>query len=117
MNVGITEITLLTNDVARTVAFWAAVFGVEPEDLGVDQWGRERWRITPANGPAVLVAPAPAYHFITRVDMHVTVDTGAADRLRAIGAEVSLPGWPLSAVDANGTDSDVHMTVQDPPDP
>ncbi|WP_276822444.1 hypothetical protein [Mycolicibacterium mageritense] len=107
----IAEIRLVSNDGARTAAFWGAIAGVEPEDLGTDRSGTDWWRISPAAGPDVVVSTARSVEAITSVDMIAACDEGAPDRLRALGFEVSQPGEPLQAVDVNGTDATVHLVV------
>lgn len=103
----ITELVLLSNDVSITRRFWAAIFGTEPVDLGDGEW-----RVTHPSGlPAVRIRRALTWNHITTVDLTVTCDDAAADRLREQGFEVSSPGFPLSAVDGNGTDSTVKLVV------
>lgn len=105
----ITAMRLLSGYPASTARFWAAVFNVEPVDIGPDRHGRELWRVTSASGLTVQIEPAPTWQHITTVEMTVTCDMGAPDRLRERGFEVSAPGFPLSAVDVNGTDSTVRL--------
>ncbi|SLJ23798.1 Uncharacterised protein [Mycobacteroides abscessus subsp. abscessus] len=107
----IAEIRLVSNDAASTARFWGGIFNVTPEDLGVDRWGVDWWRIEPAVGPDVVVSAARTVEAITSVDMIASCDAAAPDRLRELGFEVSLPGEPLQAVDVNGTDSTVHLVV------
>lgn len=103
----IVELVLLSNDVAITRRFWAAIFGTAPVALGDGEW-----RVTHPSGlPAVRIRRALTWHHITTVDLTVVCDAGAADRLREQGFEVSSPGFPLSAVDGNGTDSTVKLVV------
>lgn len=100
---------LLSGYPASTARFWAAVFNVEPVDIGPDRHGRERWLVTSTSGLTMQIEPAPTWQHFTTVDMTVTCDMGAPDRLRERGFEVSSPGFPLSAVDVNGTDSTVRL--------
>lgn len=99
----ITEIRLVSNNGASTAAFWSAIFNTPAENLGDG-----RWRIGPAAGPTVTVTTAQAVEAITSVDLTVTVDHGAPDRLRALGFEVALDG--SAAVDVNGTDATVYLS-------
>ena len=46
----ITEVKLQSTSAESTAAFWSAIFNVPAEELGHDLW-----RITPPNGPAVVV--------------------------------------------------------------
>ncbi|WP_211296221.1 hypothetical protein [Mycobacterium aquaticum] len=104
----ITEIRLVSNDGASTARFWSAIFNVPAEDLGDG-----RWRVTPVAGPTVTVNTASVVEVISRYsDMTVSVDSGALDRLRALGFDVSAPGEPMQAVDVNGCDNTVHMVVR-----
>ena len=99
----ITEIRLNSNSAESTARFWSAIFNVPAQDLGDG-----RWRITPPNGPAVVVNTARVWETISRyVDLTVAVDSGAADRLRALGFEVAEDG--SQAVDVNGTDATVFL--------
>ncbi|MDO3110435.1 hypothetical protein [Mycobacteroides abscessus] len=107
----IAEIRLVSNNGARTAAFWGAIAGVEPEDLGVDRWGIGWWRIEPAAGPDIVVSTAATAQAITSVDMIAACDADAPDRLRTLGFEVSLPGEPPQAVDVNGTGATVHLVI------
>ncbi len=102
----ITEIRLNSNDAASTARFWAAIFNVSTENLGGG-----RYRITPAGGPAVVVATTAVWQTISRyADMTVVVDHGAADRLRENGFEVSVDG--IQAVDVNGCDNTVQLIAR-----
>ncbi len=107
----IAEIRLVSNDGGSTARLWSAIFGVPAEDVGPDRWGQHSWRISPETGPDVTVSTTTVAEAITRVDLVVSVDAGAPDRLRELGFEVSLPGWPLSVVDVNGCDNTVHLVV------
>ncbi|BBZ00091.1 hypothetical protein [Mycolicibacterium fallax] len=99
----ITEIGLNSNSAEITAAFWSAIFGVPAEELG-----DSRWRITPAAGPVVVVSTTRVVETISRyVDLTVAVDSGAADRLRALGFEVAEDG--SQAVDVNGCDNTVLL--------
>lgn len=99
----ITEIKLQSNNGESTARFWSAIFDVPAQDLGDG-----RWRITPANGPGVVVSTARVVETISRyVDVTVAVDSGAEDRLRALGFEVAHDG--SQAVDVNGTDGTVFL--------
>ncbi|QZT56209.1 hypothetical protein [Mycolicibacterium austroafricanum] len=99
----ITEICLNSNSAEITAAFWSAIFNVPAEELGDG-----RWRITPPNGPAVVVNTARVWETISRyVDLTVAVDSGAEDRLRENGFEVSKDG--SQAVDVNGCDNTVVL--------
>ncbi|KAF0967278.1 hypothetical protein [Gordonia sp. YY1] len=99
----ITEVKLQSNDGASTARFWSAIFGVPAEELGDGLW-----HITPAAGPVVVVSTARVVETISRyVDLTVAVDSGAADRLRALGFEVAEDG--RQAVDVNGTDGTVFL--------
>lgn len=100
----ITEIRLVSNNGLTTARFWSAVFNVPAEKLRDGQW-----RIAPETGPAVRVTTTPVWQAITRVDLTVTVDVGAPDRLRTLGFEVAHDG--SQAVDVNGTDATVHLVV------
>lgn len=100
----ITEIRLVSNNGLTTASFWAAVLNAPAENLGSG-----RWRISPEAGPAVRVATTPVWQAITRVDITVQCDAGAADRLRELGFEVAHDG--RQAVDVNGTDATVHLVV------
>lgn len=103
----ITEIRLNSNSAESTAAFWSAIFNVPAQEIGGG-----RWHVTPAAGPAVVVSTAQVVETISRyVDITVAVDTGAADRLRESGFEVSADG--SQAVDVNGTDATVFL-VQAP---
>lgn len=102
-------IHLVSNSAASTCRFWSAIFDA-PAVL--DRPGR--WRIVGPEGFAVTVTEAAVVEAITRVDLTVTAAPGAPERLRALGFEVSMPGWPLCAVDTNGTDSTVWLTAMDP---
>ncbi|WP_245008679.1 hypothetical protein [Mycolicibacterium farcinogenes] len=89
----ITEVRLNSNDGESTARFWSAIFGVQAQKLGDGSW-----RITPVNGPTVVVSTARVWETISRyVDVTVAVDAGAADRLRESGFEVSVDG--LQAVE------------------
>jgi hypothetical protein len=80
----ITEIRLNSNNGESTARFWSAIFDVPAEELGDG-----RWRITPPNGPAVVVSTARVWETISRyVDLTISVDSGAVDRLRENGFEV-----------------------------
>ncbi|WP_396909868.1 hypothetical protein [Mycolicibacterium sp.] len=104
----IAEIRLQSNNVESTATFWSAIF-----DVPAVQLADGRWRVAPAEGPAVVVRTATVAETISRYcDMTVRADGAAADRLRAAAFEVSLPGWPLSAVDINGTDATVFLVVK-----
>lgn len=99
----ITEVKLQSNSAESTAAFWSAIFNVPAEELGHDLW-----RITPPNGPAVVVTTTRVVETISRyVDLTVAVDSGAADRLRALGFEVAEDG--SQAVDVNGCDNTVFL--------
>lgn len=99
----ITEIRLQSNNGESTARFWSAIFNVPAEALGDG-----RWRITPPNGPAVVVSTTRVVETISRyVDLTVAVDSGAADRLRESGFEVSKDG--SQAVDVNGCDNTVFL--------
>ncbi|GAB19395.1 hypothetical protein GOEFS_083_00260 [Gordonia effusa NBRC 100432] len=99
----ITEIRLQSNDGESTARFWSAIFNVPAEELGDGSW-----RITPAGGPTVVVDTARVWETISRyVDVTVAVDSGAPDRLRALGFEVSVDG--SKAVDVNGCDNTVFL--------
>lgn len=99
----ITQICLNSNSAEITAAFWSAIFGVSAEELG-----DSRWRITPPVGPAVVVTTTRVVETISRyVDLTVAVDSGAADRLRENGFEVSTDG--SQAVDVNGCDNTVFL--------
>lgn len=103
----ITEIRLQSNKAESTARFWSAIFDVPAQDLGDGSW-----RITPATGPAVVVSTARVWETISRyVDLTVSVDPGAADRLRENGFDVSVDG--SQAVDVNGCDNTVFL-VQAP---
>lgn len=65
--------------------------------------------MTSTAGLTMQIEPAPTWQHITTVDMTVTCDMDAPDRLREQGFEVSSPSFPLSAVDVNGTDSTVRL--------
>ncbi|QHN16571.1 hypothetical protein [Gordonia amarae] len=99
----ITEIKLQSNDAESTARFWSAIFNVPAEELSHDLW-----RITPPNGPAVVVNTARVWETISRyVDLTISVDSGAADRLHALGFEVAHDG--SQAVDTNGCDNTVFL--------
>ncbi|MCV7204884.1 hypothetical protein H7J71_22990 [Mycolicibacterium peregrinum] len=99
----ITEMQLQSNDAESTTRFWSAIFNVPAQDLGDG-----RWRITSANGPGVVVSTARVVETISRyADLTVAVDSGAADRLRESGFEVSKDG--SQAVDVNGCDNTVFL--------
>ena len=99
----ITKIKLQSNNGESTARFWSAIFNVPGQDLGDGSW-----RITPAAGPAVVVTTTRVVETISRyVDLTVAVDSGAADRLRALGFEVSVDG--RQAVDVNGCDGTVFL--------
>ncbi|SKM39585.1 Uncharacterised protein [Mycobacteroides abscessus subsp. abscessus] len=98
----ITEIFLLTNSVPITTAFWSAVFNAPAVDLGDG-----RWSITAVGGPTVQIAVAPTLAHVTCVDLTVSCDVGAPERLRAAGFEVAVDG--MSAVDVNGCDNTVRL--------
>lgn len=98
----ITEIRLCSNSAASTAAFWSAIFNTPAENLGDG-----RWRVTPSGGPFITVTTARAIEAITSVDLTVTVDNGAADRLRHAGFDVAHDG--SQAVDVNGCDNTVHL--------
>lgn len=102
----ISEIRLVSNDGASTAAFFGAIFNAPAVDLGGG-----RWRVTPVAGPTVTITTARVVEAITRCDMTVVTDRGAADRLRAAGFPVSSPGFPLSAEDLNGTHGAVFLRV------
>lgn len=99
----ITELRLVSNSGESTARFWSAVFGVSAVDLGDG-----RWRVTSPSGFGVRIEQARVVEAITRVDLTVTCDHGAADRLRALGFEVALDG--SAAVDVNGTDATVYLS-------
>ncbi|MGV7586367.1 hypothetical protein PJI74_01365 [Mycobacterium kansasii] len=101
----ITEIRLVSNDGASTAAFWSAILNTPAEDLGGG-----RWRIEPAAGPSVSISTARVVEAITRVDLTVTCDPAAPDRLRALDFEVALDG--SAAVDVNGTDATVYLVAR-----
>lgn len=102
----ITEVKLQSNDGASTARFWSAIFNVPAQDLGDG-----RWRIAPPNGPTVVVTTTRVVETISRyVDLTVAVDSGAADRLRALGFEVAEDG--SQAVDVNGCDNTVVLVQQ-----
>ncbi|WP_018600937.1 VOC family protein [Mycobacterium sp. 155] len=100
----ITEIRLVSNDGGSSAAFWSVIFNRPAEDLGGG-----RWRVTPATGPAIVITTASVAETISRyVDLTVTVDHAAADRLRELGRyEVALDG--TQAVDLNGCDNTVYL--------
>ncbi|RIR77083.1 hypothetical protein D2E65_16020 [Mycobacteroides abscessus] len=99
----ITKIKLQSNNSESTARFWSAIFGVRAVQLSAG-----RWRITPAAGPVVMVATTQVVETISRyVDVTVAVDSGAPDRLRALGFEVSVDG--SKAVDVNGCDNTVFL--------
>ncbi|MEC4615721.1 hypothetical protein [Tsukamurella tyrosinosolvens] len=102
---GITELRLVTNSLDISEKFWTAIYA----DTAVQRVGGEL-RVTPPAGPALLLVEALAAHLITTVDMDITVDDGAADRLRVAGFDVSRDG--RYAVDVNGTDATVRMEVR-----
>lgn len=103
----ITEARLNSNDAESTARFWSAIFNVPAQDLRDGSW-----RITPATGPAVVVTTTRVVETISRyVDFTVAVDSGASDRLRALGFEVAEDG--SQAVDVNGCDNTVFL-VQAP---
>ncbi|ABK66809.1 hypothetical protein [Mycobacterium avium] len=106
----IAEIRLQSNNGESTAAFWSAIFNVPAEHLGADRWGLDSWRISPAVGPDVVVSTTTVVEAITRCDMTVAVDVGAADRLRENLFEVSVDG--RQAVDVNGTDGTVFLVQQ-----
>ncbi|NOQ58470.1 hypothetical protein [Mycolicibacterium fortuitum] len=102
----ITEIRLNSNSAESTTCFWSAIFDVPAQDLGDG-----RWRITPVTGPAVVVSTARVWETISRyVDLTISVDAGAADRLRERGFDVSKDG--SQAVDVNGCDNTVFLVQQ-----
>ncbi|WOF19485.1 hypothetical protein IHV82_01535 [Mycobacterium avium] len=99
----IAEIRLQSNNGESTARFWSAILNVPAEDLGDGLW-----RIAPPNGPAVVVSTTRVVETISRyADLTVAVDSGAADRLRENGFEVSKDG--SQAVDVNGTDGTVFL--------
>lgn len=99
----ITEVKLQSNNTESTAAFWSAIF-----DAPAEQLDGGHYRITPATGPVVVVTTTRVVETISRyVDLTVAVDSGAADRLRALGFEVSVDG--RQAVDVNGTDGTVFL--------
>lgn len=99
----ITELRLVSNSGESTARFWSAVFNRPAENLGDG-----RWRAEPVAGPIVSISTARVVEAITRVDLTVTCDRGAADRLRALDFEVALDG--SAAVDVNGTDATVYLS-------
>ncbi|QQG95913.1 hypothetical protein HBE99_02725 [Mycobacteroides chelonae] len=102
----ITEIRLNSNSAESTARFWSAILDVPAQELG-----DSRWRITPAAGPVVVVSTTRVVETISRyVDLTVAVDSGAADRLRALGFEVAEDG--SQAVDVNGCDNTVVLVQQ-----
>ncbi|SKR42904.1 Uncharacterised protein [Mycobacteroides abscessus subsp. abscessus] len=101
----ITELRLVSNNAASSARFWAAILRVPAEDLGDG-----RWRIEPATGPAVTVSTARVVEAITRCDLTVMCDRGAADRLRELGFEVAHDG--SAAVDVNGCDNTVFLVAR-----
>ncbi|MFD9829065.1 hypothetical protein ACFWXB_16455 [Tsukamurella tyrosinosolvens] len=102
---GITDLRLVVNSLDISERFWTAIY----PDAAVQQVGGEL-RITPPEGPALLLVEAVAAHLITTVDMELTVDAGAADRLREAGFDVSGDGHYV--VDVNATDSTIRMEVR-----
>ncbi|MGC5024385.1 hypothetical protein ACLQ3K_06470 [Tsukamurella sp. DT100] len=102
---GITELRLVTNSLDISERFWTAIYA----DAAVERIGGEL-RITPQEGPALLLVEALAAHLITTVDMEIVVDDDAADRLRANGFDVSRDGRYV--VDVNGTDATVRIEVR-----
>ncbi|MBE5488596.1 hypothetical protein E3G71_001097 [Mycobacteroides abscessus] len=101
----ITEIRLQSNNAESTARFWSAVFNAPAQDLGDG-----RWRITPATGPAIVVSTTQVWQTISRyVDLTVSVDAHAVDRLRALGFDVADDG--SQAVDVNGTDATVFLVA------
>ncbi|MBE5513713.1 hypothetical protein [Mycobacteroides abscessus] len=101
----ITELRLVSNSGESTARFWSAVFNTPATDEGGG-----RWRIEPIAGPSVSISTARVVEAITRVDLTVTCDHAAADRLRALDFEVALDG--SAAVDVNGTDATVYLVTR-----
>ncbi|MBS4102838.1 hypothetical protein [Tsukamurella paurometabola] len=102
---GMTQLRLVTNSLAISERFWRTIYpaSVVARDGGTLQ-------ITPPTGPALLLVEAVSAYLITTVDMELTVDTGAADRLRAAGFDVAEDG--SQAVDTNATDATIFLEVR-----
>lgn len=102
----ITELRLVSNDAVSSSHFWSSILNA-PAELQDDG----QWRVTSPGGLSVRIGQAATVEAITRVDVEVACDHGAPDRLRAAGFPVSLPEFPLSAEDLNGTDGLVLLRV------
>lgn len=106
----INELRLLTNSVEISERFWTALYPDAVVERGTDRWDKPWLRIAPETGPAVRIAEAVEWHLITRVDLVVQVDAGAAARLREAGFEVAHDG--SQAVDVNATDSTIKLEAR-----
>ncbi|MFF0707030.1 hypothetical protein [Gordonia sputi] len=108
----VVEVRLVTYDVRLSEQFWRAVW----PDAATVRWTEfthghalEFLSIMPTAGPTLRFLEANGAPAITSVDLRVTTDVDAADRLREAGFEVSGDG--TRAVDVNATDADIWLEV------